>query len=84
MKILQSKLVLVLAAVIASLAVAEGTFSATHTTARVMASNLETFAGSIFTAIRSAGEPVGLLIVGAFLTLVAIRIRQFVTDKSNA
>ncbi len=81
MKVLWSRLGLVVASLVASLFVTQGALSAIQTNARVIPHNFGTFFASVLTRIGSASEPSLLLILGAFLIVLAIQIRQVLAAR---
>jgi len=81
MKVLWSRLGLVLAGLVASLFVTQGALSAIQTSSRGIPYNLGTFFASVLTRIGSASEPSLLLILGAFLIVLAIQIRQVLAAR---
>lgn len=81
MKVRWSRFGLVVAALVASLVVTQGALSAIQTNARVIPFNLGTFFASILTRIGSASEPSLLLILGAFLIVLGVRIRQLLAAR---
>ena len=81
MKVRWSRFGLVGAAPVASLVVTQGALSAIQTNARVIPFNLGAFFGSILTRIGSVSEPSLLLILGAFLIVLGVRIRQVLAAR---
>lgn len=75
-----SKLGMVLAGFVGSLLLTEGVFSATHINGHVT-SSLGTVLGSLLTPIKGASEPSLLLLLGAFLIVIAIRIRGALSGR---
>ena len=81
MKVRWSRFGLVVAGLVASLVVTQGALSALQTNAHVIPFSLGTLFGSILTRIGSASEPSLLLILGAFLIVLAVRIRQVLAAR---
>jgi hypothetical protein len=81
MKAWWSKLGLVVAALVASLFVTQGALSAIQTSTRGIPYDLGTFFASVLTRIGSASEPSLLLILGGFLIVLAVRIRQVLAAR---
>jgi len=82
MKVLWSRVGLIVTGFVAFLFLTQGAVSAMHTDAHTPASAWA-FLGSILVTLKSASEPSLLLILGAFLIAVGIRIRQMSAAKSD-
>ena len=83
MKVLWSRIGLIVTGFVVFLLATQGTLSAIHTDARTTASGWA-FLGSILLSLKSASEPSLLLILGASLIAVGIRIRQMNAAKSDS
>lgn len=81
MKVLWSRLGVVAVGLMASLFVTQGALSAIQTSTRGIPYNLGIFFASVFARIGSASEPSLLLILGAFLIVLAVRIRQVLAAR---
>ena len=82
MKVLWSRIGLIVLGIAASLFLTQGAVSAIHTDTNTPASAWA-FLGSILLTLKSANEPSLLLILGAFLIVVGIRIRQMSAAKND-
>ena len=81
MKVRWSKFGWVVAGLLASLVVTQGAISAIQTNTLVIPFSLATFFGSLLTRIGSASEPSLLLILGASLLVLGVRIRQVLAAR---
>jgi len=81
MKVRWSIVGLVVAGFVVSLFATQGALSAIQTSSRVIPYNLATFFGSVLSRLGSVSEPSRLLILGAFLIVLAIQIRQVLSAR---
>ena len=75
-----SKFALLTLAFLSTLLVTDGVFLAMP----IHAHSLGTVLGSILTPFKSASEPSLLLIIGAFLIVIAVRVRSIFGAKRDA
>jgi hypothetical protein len=84
MKVKWSKALLMLAVVsLAPLVMTQAVFSAMQTNSQIIPLSFGTFLGSFLSRLRVANEPTLLLLFGAALIVVGVRIRQVFASSSG-